>query len=69
MTAVECPWAKASVLGVDKLEAIADRGYFSGEQILACDQSGISVTLPKPMTSGIEAKGSFRQAGLRLSQR
>ena len=25
------------VLGVDKLEAIADRGYFSGEQILACD--------------------------------
>ena len=35
------------VLGVDKLEAIADRGYFSGEQILACDQSGIAVTLPK----------------------
>ena len=47
------------VLGVDKLEAIADRGYFSGEQILACDQSGIVVTLPKPMTSGIEAKGRF----------
>ena len=47
------------VLGVDKLEAIADRGYFSGEQILACDQSGIAVTLPKPMTSGIEAKGRF----------
>jgi transposase/macrodomain Ter protein organizer (MatP/YcbG family) len=47
------------VLGVDKLEAVADRGYFSGEQILACDQSGIAVTLPKPMTSGIEAKGRF----------
>ena len=47
------------VLGVDKLEAIVDRGYFSGEQILACDQSGIVVTLPKPMTSGIEAKGRF----------
>src|SRR5215510_5965732 len=30
--------AKA-VLGVDKLEAIADRGYFSGEQILACDRA------------------------------
>jgi hypothetical protein len=50
--------AKA-VLGVDKLEAVADRGYFSGEQILACDQAGIAVTLPKPMTSGIEAKGRF----------
>src|SRR5262245_36446030 len=47
------------VLGVDKLEAIADRGYFNGEQILACDRSGITVTLPKPMTSGIEARGRF----------
>jgi hypothetical protein len=32
------------VLGVDKLEAIADRGYF--KQILACDRAGITVTLP-----------------------
>jgi hypothetical protein len=48
-----------SVLGVDKLEAVADRGYFSGEEILACDEAGIAVTLPKPMTSGIEAKGRF----------
>src|ERR1700736_5500420 len=48
-----------SVLGVDKLEAVADRGYLSGEEILACDQAGIAVTLPKPMTSGIEAKGRF----------
>ncbi len=47
------------VLGVDKLEAVADRGYYSGEEILACDKAGIAVTLPKPMTSGIEAKGRF----------
>ncbi len=47
------------VLGVDKLEAVADRGYFSGEEILACDKAGIAVTLPKPMTSGIEARGRF----------
>jgi transposase len=50
--------AKA-VLGVDKLEAVADRGYFSGAEILACHNAGIAVTLPKPMTSGIEAKGRF----------
>src|SRR5436190_362348 len=31
--------AKA-VLGVDELQAVADRGYFSSEQILACDQAG-----------------------------
>ena len=34
-------------------------GYFSGEEIPACDRAGIAVTLPKPMTSGIEAKGRF----------
>src|SRR5579864_2490566 len=46
-------------LGVDELEAVADRGYYSGQEILACDKAGIAVTLPKPMTSGIEARGRF----------
>ena len=50
--------AKA-VLQVDKLEAVADRGYFSGEEILACEQTGICVTLPKPMTSGAKSEGRF----------
>ena len=50
--------AKA-VLGVDKLEAVADRGYYSGEEIKACDDADIAVTLPKPATSGMEAKGQF----------
>jgi macrodomain Ter protein organizer (MatP/YcbG family) len=47
------------VLGVDELEAVADRGYYSGEEILACHEAGITVTLPKPVTSGIEARGRF----------
>ena len=46
-------------LGIDKLEAVADRGYYSGVEILACDKAGIAVTLPKPMTSGLEARGRF----------
>ena len=50
--------AKA-VLQVDKLEAVADRGYFNGEEILACEQAGITVTLPKPMTSGAKSEGRF----------
>ena len=50
--------AKA-VLQVDKLEAVADRGYFNGEEILACEQAGIRVTLPKPMTSGAKLEGRF----------
>ncbi len=34
----------------ESLEAFADRGYFKGEEILACDEAGITVTLPKPQT-------------------
>ena len=33
----------------------ADRGYFSSDR----ENAGITVTLPKPMTSGIIAKGRF----------
>jgi transposase len=46
-------------LQADKLEAVADRGYFDGEEILACDEAGITVTLPKPMTSGSKSEGRF----------
>jgi len=48
-----------AVLQTDTLEAVADRGYFSSEEILACEQAGITVTLPKPVTSGIKAKGRY----------
>lgn len=47
------------VLGVDELEAVADRGYYSGEEIKACHDAGIKVTLPKPITSGAKSKGRF----------
>jgi hypothetical protein len=47
------------VLGADHLNAVADRGYFNSPEILACDQAGITVTLPKPMTSGAKSEGRF----------
>lgn len=50
--------AKAA-LHTDKLEAVADRGYFKGEEILVCEQAGIAVTLPKPQTSGAKSAGRF----------
>jgi hypothetical protein len=37
--------AKA-VLRIETLESIADRGYFSSPEILACHEAGIAVTLP-----------------------
>src|SRR6185295_7761373 len=51
--------AAKAALHVDKLEAVADRGYFNGEEILTCEQAGITVTLPKPMTSGAKSEGRF----------
>ena len=52
-------------LGVEKLDAVADRGYFNGEEILACEEAGITVTLPKPMTSNSKAEGRFGKQDFR----
>lgn len=43
------------VLEVDKLDVVADRGYFSNEQILECAEADITVTLPKPRTSASQS--------------
>lgn len=51
--------AAKAALHVDALEAVADRGYFDGEEIKACDEVGITVTLPKRMTSGAKSEGRF----------
>jgi transposase len=56
--------AKAT-LGVEKLDAVADRGYFSSEEILECENVGIMVTLPKPMTSNSKAEGRFGKQDFR----
>jgi transposase len=48
-----------AVLDTDKLEVVADRGYFNGDEILACEQADIAVTLPKPQRSGAKAQGRF----------
>jgi len=58
--------AKA-VLQAKTLEAVADRGYFNGEEILACDEAGITVTLPKPMTSAAKAEGRFGKEDFRYA--
>jgi len=56
--------AKAT-LEVENLDAVADRGYFSSEQILACEKAGITVTLPRPMTSHSKAEGRFGKQDFR----
>ena len=56
--------AKAA-LEAESLEAFADRGYFKGEEILACEEAGITVTLPKPQTSDAKSQGRFGKPDFR----
>jgi hypothetical protein len=53
------PSQAKDVLNADHLDVVADRGYFNSVEILACEQADITVTLPKPMTSGAKADGRF----------
>ncbi|MGY8815967.1 MAG: IS1182 family transposase [Gammaproteobacteria bacterium] len=46
-------------IGVDKLSVVADRGYYNGSEIQACEDSQITTYLPKVQTSGNLAKGQF----------
>ena len=46
-------------LGVEKLDAVADKGYYKGEEIVACEDDDITVTLPKVATSNAKARGRF----------
>ena len=43
----------------DELTVVADRGYFNGTEIKACEDAGIKTYLPKCQTSGNQAKGLF----------
>jgi hypothetical protein len=46
-------------LGAAAFDALADRSYFSGEEVLACEPLGVTPFVPKPLTSGAKAEGRF----------
>ena len=46
-------------LDVEAIEVLADKGYFNGEEIAACEEAGIDVYVPKPATSNSRAQGRF----------
>lgn len=48
-----------AAMGVQSVTAIADRGYFNGEEIYKCHQDGIAVVVPKTVTSNATAAGRF----------
>jgi transposase len=54
-----------ATLETESLDVVADRGYFNSKEILACEEAGITVTLPKPMTSNSKAEGRFGKQDFR----
>jgi hypothetical protein len=48
-----------NAMGKPKLEVLADRGYFSGPDIRACELAGIKAYVPNPLTSASRKKGLF----------
>jgi transposase len=48
-----------TAMQAEQLEVVADRGYFSGEEIVACEDVGITAYVPRPQTSNNQAKGLF----------
>ena len=54
--------AAKDVLDVDRIDVVADRGYFSSKEILASHNSGITATIPKTRTSPNRKKGLYDKA-------
>ncbi|MBO0718668.1 MAG: IS1182 family transposase [Rhizobiales bacterium] len=47
------------ITGAHGLTVLADRGYFSGVEVVACEAAGVTPIVPKPLTSGAKADGRF----------
>jgi hypothetical protein len=47
-------------LGVEALRAVADKGFYDGEQVRRCTEAGITPYVPQPE----KAKGSGERAGI-----
>tara|TARA_R100000049_G_C1909722_1_gene57378 strand:+ start:214 stop:510 length:297 start_codon:yes stop_codon:yes gene_type:complete len=54
--------AATAEIGASEMIALADRGYYEGEQIRSCAQAGIIPMLPKPNTLPAQARGYWGKA-------
>jgi hypothetical protein len=56
-------------MGGETLTAVADRGYFKSQEILACEAAGIVPIVAKSITSTAEANGRFGREAFRYVPR
>jgi transposase len=45
--------------GCEQITALADRGYFNGDQVLSCEGTGVAPVVPKTLTSSGAKRGLF----------
>jgi hypothetical protein len=43
----------------EQITALADRGYFNGDQVLSCEGTGVAPVMPKTLTSSGAKRGFF----------
>ncbi len=55
----------SEALDAKDLTVLADPGYYKGEEIVECNEAGITALVPKTNTSGSKAKGRFSKADFR----
>jgi DDE family transposase len=46
-------------MGCEQITALADRGYFNGDQVLSCEGTGVAPVVPKTLTSSGVKRGLF----------
>ncbi len=52
-------------IGEDHIEALADRCYYSGDEILACTENNVTPYVPKTYTSNNQSKGLYGKRDFR----
>ncbi|NDV89466.1 IS1182 family transposase [Aurantimonas aggregata] len=60
--------AAMDTLDVDRIEAVADRGYFKIEDIEACEKAGITAYVPKPIRGPAAREGFFTKDEFRYDR-
>jgi transposase/IS5 family transposase len=53
------------VLGVERIDAVADKGYYKGEDIQACEEAGIDAYVARPQRGSAVSHGLFRKEEFR----
>ena len=57
--------AAKEVLGVARIDAVADKGYYKGEDIQACEETGIDAYVAHPQRGSAVSNGLFRKEEFR----